>query len=557
MATPITEINIINVPFNFTQQNVFSFDSLAQQNSYFLSKVVKSYSKNYVVKNNSIKIEERFENIKGNYLRYKNTNKWYYAFITEVKYINEYTSEIFFTVDAWQTFYFDFSVEKCFVEREHVTNDGIGVNTVSEPFNYPKHAITSGSVTKFYDRHYLAVTFTGDVAQADITEAERNDIRAGIITRIVGHNKGRATGGITKVYTIDQRGLSALLRDINKLSDKGANSITSMYEVPYTLVTETYDANLNGDGKDGVDINTLPTPFYKAQADSLATLQNKIGYTVRNKKLLSDQFFHWELLNNSGGSLETYPSETNYIAPDYHAMINYGQNIFAVCRVDNLSVGRETVHLTTSALDSVAWNGSNYAEYLATTENVRENRLIQSGFNTIAGTGLSLATGNVIGAVGSLGSGIAEVLNTQAREKDMQKTSSGLRGSQNSSGLASIYANKLVWWAYGLNRYDLERADLFLDRYGYQVNVFKKPNHNSRTSYNYIKTSECNLVGAIPSEYMAQLVNMYNNGFTIWHSQSFNKSLRTRSSGVIDQDDVPVFNNFMKYENNEIRREGE
>ena len=132
----------------------------------------------------------------------------------------------------------------------------------------------------------------------------------------------------------------------------------------------------------------------------------------------------------------------------------------------------------------------------------------------------------------------------------MQNSRTGNRVSQSNGSVGVIYANKLTSFGYSFNKQDLQRADLFLDRYGYQVNMFKIPNHKSRSNFNYIKTSECNIVGAIPSEYLAQIINMYNSGFTIWHGQDISRKARGNSNTKnID------FNHYMDYSNNEIRKE--
>ena len=57
-----------------------------------------------------------------NYMIFRNTaygNKWFYAFITEVNYINDHTAEIRYDIDVMQSYYFDYDLGICFVEREH------------------------------------------------------------------------------------------------------------------------------------------------------------------------------------------------------------------------------------------------------------------------------------------------------------------------------------------------------------------------------------------------------------------------------------------------------
>lgn len=68
------------------------------------------------------------ELIKYNYCMYQNknySNKWFYAFITGMRYVNDNTTFINIQTDVWQTWQFDLVFKRSFVEREmiDVSND--------------------------------------------------------------------------------------------------------------------------------------------------------------------------------------------------------------------------------------------------------------------------------------------------------------------------------------------------------------------------------------------------------------------------------------------------
>lgn len=70
-----------------------------------------------------------------NYLAFQNkdySNKWFFAFIDDVKYLGEKNTEIVYTVDSFSTFFPSLSVDRCYVVREHVNDDTIGKHTVNE-----------------------------------------------------------------------------------------------------------------------------------------------------------------------------------------------------------------------------------------------------------------------------------------------------------------------------------------------------------------------------------------------------------------------------------------
>lgn len=66
---------------------------------------------------------------------YKNPDfkdKYYYAYITDMKFVNPNMTEITIKTDVFQTWQFDFIYKRSFVEREHVSNDTVGIHTVPE-----------------------------------------------------------------------------------------------------------------------------------------------------------------------------------------------------------------------------------------------------------------------------------------------------------------------------------------------------------------------------------------------------------------------------------------
>lgn len=71
----------------------------------------------------------------SNYLAFQNPdydNKWFFAWIDEVIYRGDKSTEITFTIDAWSTWFGSWTKKTCYIERQHVLNDAIGANTVPE-----------------------------------------------------------------------------------------------------------------------------------------------------------------------------------------------------------------------------------------------------------------------------------------------------------------------------------------------------------------------------------------------------------------------------------------
>ena len=133
---PNTNIKLLKeCPLDNTYTNTLWFADKEKQTNYFLGLVKKHFYRcSYQRQSKSIRLEVRYDDIyECNYLMYQNTghgNKWFYAFITKIEYVNETTSEVFFEIDVMQTWMFDYTLKESFVEREHSETDNIGDNIV-------------------------------------------------------------------------------------------------------------------------------------------------------------------------------------------------------------------------------------------------------------------------------------------------------------------------------------------------------------------------------------------------------------------------------------------
>lgn len=148
IIAPNTDVYLLrNVPLNNDYENTFYFNSATEQFNYFYPK--RAYTKvNYTFQRNNgmLRVDVPAESaMQCNYLMYRNTNygnKWFYAFINNVHYVNNEMSEVEFELDVIQTWLFDFmtiasnglgSIDNCFIERQHSLRDGIADNIIPEP----------------------------------------------------------------------------------------------------------------------------------------------------------------------------------------------------------------------------------------------------------------------------------------------------------------------------------------------------------------------------------------------------------------------------------------
>lgn len=127
---PNSTIHLLhNVPIEPTFENSVWYSSKEAQEQDFLRYKKYSLTENSYVRKSKgvIRVELTMgQAYDCNYLMFKNTsfeNKWFYAFISKVDYVNNATVDIFFDIDVLQTWLLDFSFHDSFIEREHCVTD--------------------------------------------------------------------------------------------------------------------------------------------------------------------------------------------------------------------------------------------------------------------------------------------------------------------------------------------------------------------------------------------------------------------------------------------------
>ena len=155
-----TIILLKGVPLDNTYTDTIYFASATAQYNHFSSYTKKTFGNQTYqrVNKEKIRLQVKADDIYDyNYLMFRNTSygsKWFYAFIKEVNYVNDSTSEIVYEIDVMQTWFFEHQLERSYVEREHTLTDEIGENIIAEN-------IDLGPI-KCYDSKIATDAETGD-----------------------------------------------------------------------------------------------------------------------------------------------------------------------------------------------------------------------------------------------------------------------------------------------------------------------------------------------------------------------------------------------------------
>lgn len=151
---PNTSIYLLRgIPLDNTYNDTLYFATASAQLAYFQGKLSNNGGVSFTkqtyqrVGRNRCRLEISADKIYNvNYMFFQNTaygSKWFYAFVTNVEYINDAVSEISYEIDVIQTYMFDWKLGMSFIDREHAATDAAGDNLMSEPFDVGDYVVES------------------------------------------------------------------------------------------------------------------------------------------------------------------------------------------------------------------------------------------------------------------------------------------------------------------------------------------------------------------------------------------------------------------------------
>lgn len=149
-----------NHNYDSTYEYIKMFKNENEQNNYFNNLEYEEIEKDYYIRTNTNKFTidksiEELEVEEFNYISYSNEGKIYYCFINNLEYNSQFRTNIIFEVDVIQTFMFDFTIDKSFIERKVCS-----INEVSdfdEGLNIGEHILESEQIIFNKDSEYFAM----------------------------------------------------------------------------------------------------------------------------------------------------------------------------------------------------------------------------------------------------------------------------------------------------------------------------------------------------------------------------------------------------------------
>ena len=533
--TPHTNLYLLKNTNNLSRQNQLTFANAAAQQTYFNSLTKLSVDNfTYQRKDYIIRYPACIDDILDyNYVMYQNynyTNKWFYAYISNMRYINDNMTEITIETDVYQTYMFDITFKASFVEREHVMDDTVGFHTIPEGLETGEYVCSSiSSLYSGGNSTYICVA--------------TSEVPSELGTNVYNRQYNGIYSGVTYVVFDTPLGASNFIRALDALGK--ADAVTAVFLIPTnltgTLTFSTYNIDVGG----GHTITTSAAfPPYSTTYVTLATSSDISspttlnGYTPKNNKLFVYPYNYFYITNNVGMDVEFH----------YEDFINNKAKFKTIgsitpgCSIKCFPLNYKKLADTTGSVNTM--NSYNYgisgAKYPICSWNsdVYTNWLTQNGVNILGvtlnaaqkgyvggalmtGLGIAqLAHGN-IGGLGSIQYGLGQIATTMQENYRHSLIPDSAKGNGN-SGDITFSAGNMDIPLYKMTIRDefAMSIDQYFSMFGYKVNSVKVPNITGRAYWNYVKCIGANIEGLIPEFYMDELKSMFNNGITLWHDST-------------------------------------
>lgn len=415
---------------------------------------------------------------------YQNSNfssKWFYAFVTSVEYVNPEMTAVTIETDVVQTWMFDYTVHKTFIERETVANDALYAHTLPEALEYGPIKIASESFSTGGKYYTVLAYFDGKEGQGGTLF---NNVFSGVQYEIYDTS---TTTGLTA--------LNSRLAEIDK--DGLADNVVGMFLIPNFFRTNETQSTT---------INITPTAID--------------GYTPRNNKVFGwpyryigigwgmgqENILRYELSQSPSSLIIKFQGALNMEAQAFLWPANYAG------LSDNYGEG-----VLLSDLPQCSWVSNAYANWLARNKWGNLSTIINGGIGLVTGGLKAIASGDIVGAL----SGVDKALNTLGQFGDRRNYPNALEGQ---AGASTIWAS-LSRIGISVKKYEITAEyakiiDQYFDRFGYKVARLGSVNTKSRTRWNYVKTAGVSITGPIPTDHLKLLEQIYDRGTTFWHDNN-------------------------------------
>lgn len=548
VITPQTDVYLLKVPLEIDDINQLTFANATAQYNYFYN-LPKLPADNFTYqrKDGTIRFPASFDSLLSyNYVMYRNeaySNKWFYAFITGMEYLNDNVTAIAIKTDTWQTYQFDLTFKPVLIDREHTNDDTVGSNTLPEGLELGE-MIANGATSNFggASDYYIVAEVAQLKNESGTLNYEWVSGQTEVNITPMMNDICRGTTPLVLEYPADLQTLRNAY-DIAGLGD----AIVSVYMIPRSLVTTLHYINIDvnvgtiHDLSGPYGIPETKTGVFSLTSKSISRPSTLANFTPKNQKLYTYPYCYFTISNNAGSSIPyRYEDFTSSISFNVEGTFGLSGSVKAIPQnYKNLSSGSNSLDYSISGakFPVCAWKSDAYTNWLTQNAvNLQHDttKSIVEGVSTAASTGAMLA-GLATSTVGmglpvmagiglaSAAAGSAPIIGTALEQQRTKTTASftpdQVRGNMNAGDfLWAKYKSPFTYTPMCIKPEYARCVDEFFSQYGYKTNRVKVPNITGRRNWNYVKTVGCYIDADIPQEDLQEIKSMFDRGITLWHN---------------------------------------
>ena len=478
--TPFTEVRLLNVPLQKDNKNQLTFNNVAAQTQYFISRTQFIYTDfTYQRKEAVIRVNAEADTLYNiNYVMFDNknfTNKYFYAFVTKIEYINSNRTDLHIKLDVWQSWQFELTFHNSFVVRQHSISDTFAGNLESEPISVKCYAV---------DKIGLGSTDNiGILNQNVILYFSKNPSSIGGVSAI-----GLNSGALTMQYGKSYANMQLLKDDLDLMENAGDLDLINDIGIGFfndTTITQ-----------DTIETNDFILP----------------PFTPKNQKTL---IYCYGVVKGSNEYTVTVQELKKRTVNTYTEMY-WGSSPFAFAQIRDIP--NCLVEYTSFPLANIT---------TGTFENsimhsLKEQNTLQKAniIPNILGNFAAFAkpsTAVTHSARGELGE-----LTDQAKNYNLLETDSfqpdSLSGFHSPSSVFASGYGGIYLIRFAPNAEQFAKIDNFFTQYGYAFNTLKTISFKNRPNWDYIETRNIDISGNVPQDDLQEIKAMFDNGVTFWHN---------------------------------------
>ena len=536
IVTPQSDLVLLKCPLEVDQQNQLTFSNATAQYNYFNSLpklAVNDFT--YQRKDGTVRFPAQIDDIRSyNYCMYRNdaySNKWFYAFITDMQYANDGVTQISLKTDVWQTWCLNITVKASFVEREHVNNDAIGANTLDE-------GLPTGEPIMNGFQEWIVASNDDDTQRmvAQVTQLPDGvDVPSGYTNRVYN---GIPQGCYFCIFNS-----AGNFAKFSQWYDKKGqqNAITSLFLVPTNMVANAHYENFDiGEDVGSTRVGFLPASYTAWNMDlstkpAITYSSTLDGYTPKNKKMYCFPYSYLYVSNNAGADIVYhYEDWQDPTTPYFYVRGTLGQGCSIqlypyAYKKQSLTSGYGAYGVSCGKLPLISWTSDYYLNWQAQNG---VNNVVRGGVGAVSGLAqgvgglatIALSSGDaglvsgVTQTIGGAANMVSSIADAMHEDHIAGLVPDQARGNTNCADLT--YAMDKCGFTFrkmSCRREYAEMIDQFFTMFGYKVNKVKTPNVTGRRYWNYVKCVQANIVGDIPQDDMNEIKSYFNAGITFWH----------------------------------------